>query len=330
MPDKTIKILQQKNLPDDATRVCVFVHFGFDKIVADYVFQYLDALQKSKCAIFFISNSDFFESIAEKLSQYCTIVATRKNCAMADFGAYKAGLELCRDSLQSDKIKTLILANDSVFGPIYPLDEMFAKMDQKNLDAWGVSDCMYPRYHLQSYFLAFNMPKIFHKYLTDFIENNCTKISKRQDLISHCEIGLSQDLLKNHFRIGAYCEAEEISAFEHWQTEDQDLIRIKNSIRTTIKNSCSFKRKFLSFFSGSAKISRETKETNEAYHSGIFGSWYSLIRYYRCPFVKVRLLAHKKMQPYHLFRYLPLLRECAPNFNTEPMLNHLKKARRLR
>jgi rhamnosyltransferase len=273
MTEQNTKILQQKSLPDSATRVCIFVHFGSDQIVAEYVFQYLCELHKNHCAVFFISNSEVSAAEVTKLSQYCTTIATRKNCALADFGAYQTGLELCLNSLQSDKIKTLILANDSVFGPIFPLDEMFNQMEKKNLDVWGVTDCIYPSYHLQSYFLAFNSPKNAHQYLTNFLNQTCTKVSKRKELISHCEVGLSQDLLKKNYLLGAYCQAEEIAAFEYWQTEDQDLLRIKDSISSTTNKSCPFKRKFFSWFSGSAQIARETKELNESYHSGIYGSW---------------------------------------------------------
>ena len=61
----------------------------------------------------------------------------------------------------------LILFNDSFFGPIYPFKEMFDKMDEEDVDYWGITNhgeapnsrdmCPYgyrPRY-IQTYFLAF-------------------------------------------------------------------------------------------------------------------------------------------------------------------------------
>ena len=61
----------------------------------------------------------------------------------------------------------IILFNDSFFGPIYPFNEMFDKMDAEDVDYWGITNhgeapnsrdlCPYgyrPRY-IQTYFLAF-------------------------------------------------------------------------------------------------------------------------------------------------------------------------------
>lgn len=65
------------------------------------------------------------------------------------------------------KFDEIILFNDSFFGPIYPFKEMFEKMEDKDVDFWGITKhgeapnvnnlCPYGYrpIHLQTYFLAF-------------------------------------------------------------------------------------------------------------------------------------------------------------------------------
>ena len=113
-----------------------------------------------------VSNGFLNEESISGLSEYTSHdIVIRDNLGF-DAGAWRDMMldtgfkKLC----QFDEI---ILFNDSFFGPIYPFKEMFDKMDNENVNFWGITDhgeapnsrdmCPYgyrPRY-LQTYFLAF-------------------------------------------------------------------------------------------------------------------------------------------------------------------------------
>ncbi len=77
----------------------------------------------------------------------------------------------------------IILFNDSFFGPIYPFKEMFNKMDEEDVDYWGITNhgeapnsrdlCPYgyrPRY-IQTYFLAFRKNLVKSKEFQEYWAN---------------------------------------------------------------------------------------------------------------------------------------------------------------
>ena len=68
----------------------------------------------------------------------------------------------------------LALINDSVFGPVYPLEPIFNEMGDRDLDFWGITkhgefknidgltkNGIFPE-HIQSYFFAFSNRMVLH------------------------------------------------------------------------------------------------------------------------------------------------------------------------
>lgn len=97
-----------------------------------------------------------------------------------DVGAYQdALLEIGWEKLES--YDEVILMNYTIMGPIYPFEEMFHVMDEKDLDFWGISKfhkvdgdpfgiikCGYLREHIQSHFIVARQDMVksqaFHDY----------------------------------------------------------------------------------------------------------------------------------------------------------------------
>ena len=147
-------------------RFGIFLCFDVDGIIDDYIYYMLDDICKNLDELIIVSNGFLNEESMSGLSNYSNHdIVIRDNIGF-DAGAWRdVMLDVGFDKLcEFDEI---ILFNDSFFGPIYPFKEMFDKMDEEDVDYWGITNhgeapnsrdmCPYgyrPRY-IQTYFLSF-------------------------------------------------------------------------------------------------------------------------------------------------------------------------------
>ena len=147
-------------------RQVLYVFWEKDGIVRDYVTYYLKGLKESGCRILVIVNGKLSPEGRTKLQSVADDIFVRENKGI-DFAAWQAGIKY----LGWEKIRAadeLILTNCSCYGPIFPFSEMFAAMDKRKCDFWGV--VRHPELgnqlvngdeksrileHIQSFFLVF-------------------------------------------------------------------------------------------------------------------------------------------------------------------------------
>jgi rhamnosyltransferase len=137
-------------------RTGVFAFTDRDGIADGYIGYYLDALSKMTERLVIVCGHIPDESAKELLSKYGeVVVAPRKNEGCSRL--YARGISHL-GKLAAGAYDELILANDSMFGPVYPLEEMFSEMQDKGYDFWSVSKvCATARRseHIQPYFAVF-------------------------------------------------------------------------------------------------------------------------------------------------------------------------------
>ncbi len=183
----------------EARRIAVFVHYDAKGIVHPYVIFYLEQLREAGYSILFVTNSPkFLPSAVEVLRQHCALILRRRNRGY-DFGAYKDAL---REIPDVAVLESLILANDSVYGPFHSLRELLRQADPNQADIWGITDTFQHHYHLQSYFLLFHRAALtateFHRFWKDV----CYAQSK-QLVVHYHEIGFSRRMLAAGLRLEA-------------------------------------------------------------------------------------------------------------------------------
>ena len=183
-------------------RALVFAHYDKDNLVAPYVLVYLKALQSVASTIIFVSTSTLSDETKETLHPYCKEIVLRDNEGY-DFMSYKLGLSYI-DYSQYDEV---ILCNDSVYGPFYPLNDTFSTMQTKHVDMWGMTDNYELSYHLQSYFLVFRQTVLQSDAFKTFWDT-VHMLSNKEQVIEAYEIGLSRHLLQNGFQLDAYSKVE--------------------------------------------------------------------------------------------------------------------------
>ncbi len=191
-----------KSIPstDTNTRLCVFAHYDPQDKLAEYVRFYIKALIDLGLAVIFVSSCQrlALEDVAF-LQQFCKHVILKKNIGH-DFGSWKVGIDQIPDLTQC---RQLVLANDSVFGPLFDLKDMFDVMEAKGYDWWGVVDSYEHTYHLQSFFTVYEKKMLSDRDFKLFWDTYQFYSDKRL-VVNKYEIGLTKRF-KDKFRVGVYC-----------------------------------------------------------------------------------------------------------------------------
>ena len=120
-----------------------------------------------------VVNGQLSDQARQLFSEYTKTIIVRENKGL-DVAAYKqAILTLGWEKLES--YDEVICLNDTVMGPVYPFREMFACMDRKDVDFWGITayagetvDKEQIPTHLQAYWHAYRRSLVsspaFHEY----------------------------------------------------------------------------------------------------------------------------------------------------------------------
>ena len=125
-----------------------------------------------------------------------------------DFGSYKRGMAAARAQGWHGSTTHLLLTNDSVIGPLAPLEPVLSCMQANDDEAWGLtqSDQMTP--HLQSYFLIFGK-KVFENPAVQAFFDGIKRQETRHAVIEKYEMGLSRVLLEAGLTLKAWLTAED-------------------------------------------------------------------------------------------------------------------------
>lgn len=176
-------------------RAVVFAHYDKYNSIQEYVLYYLKELRKVADTIIFVSDSNLPESEISKVQPLVKLVIATPH-GEYDFGSYKRGFSHIPDDTDE-----LIFANDSCIGPLYSLDKVFSEMENKQCDFWGMNSlCIDVDFHIQSFFMVFKKD-VFRSNLFKNFMSSIEKQNHKDDIILNYEIGLSQLLLKNGYRV---------------------------------------------------------------------------------------------------------------------------------
>ncbi|MDO4161944.1 MAG: rhamnan synthesis F family protein [Pseudomonadota bacterium] len=138
-------------------RICLFSGYDKENKIQDYVVYLIKELSKVS-EVYFMGNCRFPPDELFKIAPY-TQMFYAKQLPLKDFGAWqymiaKLGWEKL---VQYDE---LILCNDSVYGPLYDLENFFRLMERRGYDFWSVTSDYEQNFHLHSYCMAFSQDVI--------------------------------------------------------------------------------------------------------------------------------------------------------------------------
>jgi lipopolysaccharide biosynthesis protein len=190
-----------------AERVAVVVHYSRRGAFLNYFRYLVEQLDHAGFAVIIVSNSPkLLVETVPSLLPHCALVLHRYNIGY-DFGAWRDGILEIPDLTA---LQQLLITNDSVFGPLHDLGTVLAHCDATQGDVWGVTESFDTRYHLQSYFLTFSNAVLRDQKFQNFWLQ-MRYVENKRVVIFKYEIGLSQLLLKNGFRLRALYPYRELT-----------------------------------------------------------------------------------------------------------------------
>lgn len=142
-------------------RLCIYLTYDRHNIVDQYIGYMLKELKTCSNYLVVVCNEREIVRGMDILEEYADEIFFRNNVGF-DAGGFK---DVMCSYLGWDRVyqyDELILANDSMFGPFRPMKEIFAEMNKKRADFWGLTkhgECQsasigYMFEHVQSYFIV--------------------------------------------------------------------------------------------------------------------------------------------------------------------------------
>lgn len=200
-------------------RLIIYAFYDSDGYVDTYVFRMLEALGKCAEQILFVANGDLQERCYKELLRRHILVIKRENAGL-DAGAYRAGM-LHSGWKKLSEYDEVLLVNNSVMGPVYPLDEVFSKMDAKEVDFWGLTrhaekfekdvknEYGYFPEHIQFYFIAFRNSFV-KSYEFQFYWNNLPEMTEYWEVVHRHEVVFTKYFSDMGFTWDVYLHTEKM------------------------------------------------------------------------------------------------------------------------
>ena len=186
-------------------QAAIYVSYHRWSLVEDYVVAQVAALAQAGRRVTFISNSPQLRAAhLARLRPYVREVVHRHNFGH-DFGAYKDGIARLGDLAG---LASLVLMNDSCYGPFGGLARVDEAAAGSGADLFGVTESWDVRYHLQTYYVWIGAQALRAPAFAAFWRRLLPS-QPRSMVIANGEIRLTQALLRAGLRVGAMCPYSE-------------------------------------------------------------------------------------------------------------------------
>ena len=176
--------------------------------------------------------------------------------------------------------------NDSSYFPLFDLHEMFATMERKNPNFWGVVDSHSIRWHVMRWFWSFDRRIVGSGWIDWYLQEFDPSFSK-WDQIRNFEMRIPLHLKQSGFLVDSYVSADEV--YKYVSRYEQNHERFTNRIDFTMTHDF----------------------------------WDVIIRKFRCPALKVELIRDNPLG-IELKGALDLVKTHT-NYDPELIRNHIRR-----
>lgn len=201
-------------------RLGVFFFFDPDGVVDDYVVTLLEDMNQNLAELVIVSNGPLAPDGFAKLSQFTDNIIVRANEGL-DVWAYRTAL-MSYGWAKLVEFDEVILFNSTIMGPVYPFAEMFAEMDTRRNDFWGLTwfhsvpfdpfgttpEGYIPR-HIQSHFMAYRRSLVESRAFQDYWET-MPPIRGYEDSVGMHEAPFTQRFERLGFVSDVYVNTEDM------------------------------------------------------------------------------------------------------------------------
>lgn len=197
--DEILRIEEGVQTRQGTQRIALYAHYAASGQVSAMVLRQLRAYRDSGFSIVFVTMSPGIDATAwAAVRDLATLVVHRRNHGL-DFGAWQALAGIV--ARRWPDAEELLLTNDSVLGPIRPLEPVFAALRTGGEGLFGLTDSRQGGSHLQSYFLLARGRPAVAETLAFF--GRASLSTSKWMMVRRCEIGLSRHMHVRGFRVAA-------------------------------------------------------------------------------------------------------------------------------
>jgi hypothetical protein len=174
-------------------KIVLFMHFDRRGNIRPQLLDYMRELKEAGRSVVLVSNARRLKPAAMAAAQaHCVALIVRRNVGY-DFGAWRDAIDFLK--LPREETEEVILANDSVFGPLLPLADTLRRINYTKADVWGLTDSWQVRYHLQSFFIAFGSVALRSEAFAKFWRS-VRPVPAKTYVIDAYEVGVTQAMIK--------------------------------------------------------------------------------------------------------------------------------------
>ncbi len=149
-------------------RICLLAGYDKKNVVQDYVVYLARKLSKIS-DVYYFADAKMPETELKKLKNYTKYAASTPHKGY-DFVSW----QILMNHIGWEKIMTydeMIICNDSVYGPMRNMEDIFDYMSLRDYDFWGLTENYNSNYHLDSYFMVFRQDVLKHPKFHEFWNN---------------------------------------------------------------------------------------------------------------------------------------------------------------
>jgi lipopolysaccharide biosynthesis protein len=178
--------------------LAIYVHWSASGRVSEMVLRQLAGWRGQGVDVVFVTNSAPPVADIERVREHCVLYLRRSNIGL-DFGAWRDGLAaaLAEGAVPQE----LLLANDSVVGPLAPLGPLVERWREGGGGFFGMTESLAGGVHLQSYLLLARGPAAIADmaaHLAGFAD-----VRNKWRVVQSGEIGLTQKMMRAGHRCAA-------------------------------------------------------------------------------------------------------------------------------
>lgn len=201
---------------DEMKRLGILVFYDANGIMDDYVFRLIQGMQPMLHDLIIVVNGNIKKEFLACVQRYTKDIIIRQNRGM-DGGAYK---EVFTNYVTQERLQAydeVVLLNDTFYGPVFPLTEIWNKAGREEGDFWGITrhpEGEFPdgsRFasHIQSYFLVIRKSLLQAPCFMVFWDTISGNAIEQEDVIKEFEIRFTVFFQEAGYRGFSLMELEE-------------------------------------------------------------------------------------------------------------------------
>lgn len=189
----------------------LFLFAGYDKsgVIDNTLVHYLSELSKLG-DIVFVMDCDIDASELSKISDIPNVLyKSASRHGEYDFGSYKRAYQYADGAGILPNYDWVYLVNDSVYGPLFDLTGPLMDLESRGVDLTGMVDYRSETspVQVQSWFVGISRAVATSGFLREFM-NNISRQSDKKDIVFKYEVGLTQLILRNGYRMSTLVSGE--------------------------------------------------------------------------------------------------------------------------